>query len=654
MLSVSKKFIRFTVIGIIFATLFAINLSAIYAAEPPSVEWIKSVKTDYIMSYSKPTKDGGYIFFGDYSKVLIKAGSNGRELWRKEYFKENYSFHFSSIHETVDNGYILLGQGAITDTVNTNVYLVKINKAGEELWGKEVKADGYGDYIEQTSDGGYIIAGYYPEVFLLKVDGNGEKQWEKRFGIDKKGSGSFVVKQTNDNGFIVIGAIQTGYDPEFGAISNIYVVKTDAKGNKEWEKTYGEKSSSIVSVYESTDKGFIIAGGRKSTISNSEIYLVKTDINGNIQWEKTYGRGIGEVVEEIPAGGYIVSSGSYLLKTDSKGNKEWEKSLEAIVPNSEWFMTDSIELTPDDGFIITGISMHPPGIDYKGVIVKISGTVKVILNGQLLKFDVLPILMNGYTMVPLRVIGESLGAKVLWDQKIKTVTLTTPEKTIKLKVTDKKAFVNGKLVNLDVPPTIVNGGFDIDIMNAIAKIESINIEFINTSWDGLFASLKVENDLLISAIPITDERKSVMDFSEPYFESTVYVTVPANSSVSKITELKGKKIAVQQGSLGEQFIVDIVGEENIVRYPGIIEAFIELANGKMDAVAADSGITSEFLRSREDFKGKIIKDANSPKEEYGIAVLKGNDFLLNKINSGLKKIKENGEYNRIYSKWFNE
>jgi len=198
-------------------------------------------------------------------------------------------------------------------------------------------------------------------------------------------------------------------------------------------------------------------------------------------------------------------------------------------------------------------------------------------------------------------------------------------------------------------------GFDIDLLSAVAAAEGFKVEFVNTAWEGIFTSLKTDkNDMLISAITITPDRAKDMDFSEPYFESTNYIAVPENSSIKSLADLKGKSVSVQQGTTGDEILTKFLGKdyEGIKRFKQTPEAFLELRNSKVDAAVADSGVVMIYLKNNPDAKLKIVKDDQIPKENYGIAIKKGNTELLNKINSGLKKIKENGEYDKVFEKYF--
>lgn len=197
-------------------------------------------------------------------------------------------------------------------------------------------------------------------------------------------------------------------------------------------------------------------------------------------------------------------------------------------------------------------------------------------------------------------------------------------------------------------------GFDIDILNAIAKAENFKVEYVNTAWSGIFASIKEKNDILISAITITPDRAKEMDFSDPYFESTNYIAVPEGSAIKSVDDLKGKKVSVQQGTTGDEALKKFLGNDyaGIKRFPNNPAAFLELRNNKVDAAVADSGVVMIYVKENPEAKLQIIEDAKFDKEFYGMAVRKGNTELKAKIDEGLKKIKASGEYDQIFEKYF--
>lgn len=198
-------------------------------------------------------------------------------------------------------------------------------------------------------------------------------------------------------------------------------------------------------------------------------------------------------------------------------------------------------------------------------------------------------------------------------------------------------------------------GFDMDIMQAIAAKGGFQVKFINTPWEGIFASLNTgDRDMVISAVTITPERKQSMDFSDPYFEAKQLIAVGQSSKVTKLADLKGKKVGVQTGTTGDEVAQKLLGKTspNIKRFESTPLAIKELQNGGIDAVIADNGVVINFVTNNPSAKLKTIDDATFAKEYYGIAVKKGNKALLEQLNKGIAAIKADGTYDKIYKKYF--
>jgi TolB-like protein len=327
-------------------------------------------------SFVQQTSDGGYIVAGYtlsfgavlYDIFLIKTDAYGNVQWAKTYGGTRDDIAYS-VQQTSDGGYIVAGLTASFGAGSTDLFLIKTDENGNVIWAKTYGGTRY-DWaysVQQTSDGGYILvgrtesfgAGDY-DAFLIKTDANGNVSWAKTYGgIDD--DVAYSVQQTSDGGYIV-----AGWTTSFGAGGeDILLIKTDANGNIIWAKTYGGTSNDIVlvsSVQQTSDGGYIVAGLTWSfSASWPDILLIKTDANGNVQWAKTYG-GTGDdwaySVQQTSDGGYIVAGWTgiwpnydiLLIKTDAFGNVQWAKTYGGTGSDEAL----SVQQTSDGGYIVAG------------------------------------------------------------------------------------------------------------------------------------------------------------------------------------------------------------------------------------------------------------------------------------------------------------
>ena len=198
-------------------------------------------------------------------------------------------------------------------------------------------------------------------------------------------------------------------------------------------------------------------------------------------------------------------------------------------------------------------------------------------------------------------------------------------------------------------------GFDIEVVQAIAAKGGFEVKFANTPWEGIFNALaQGDRDLLVSAITITDERRQTMDFTDPYFDAAQLIAVKENSKVAKFADLKKLKVGVQTGTTGDEAVTKLLGKTNtnIKRFESTPLALKELEAGGVDAVVADNGVVIHYVANNPGGKFKTVSDKEFVPEQYGIAVKKGNAELLGKLNEGLKGIKADGTYDKIYAKYF--
>ncbi|MGG4498486.1 basic amino acid ABC transporter substrate-binding protein [Brevibacillus reuszeri] len=198
-------------------------------------------------------------------------------------------------------------------------------------------------------------------------------------------------------------------------------------------------------------------------------------------------------------------------------------------------------------------------------------------------------------------------------------------------------------------------GFDYDLMNAIAKEEKLEIDWKEMKFDGLIPALQAKQiDAAISAITIRDDRKQVVDFSEPYFQAGQSLVVKKESSVQKLEDLKGKTIVATQGAAGLMAANDLSDKygANVKILKESAALFLEVETGNSEGLVNDfPGVAYKIKIDGDQSKLRIVGDPLTV-EEFGIAVVKGNKEVVDKLNNGLKKLKENGEYKKLFDTYF--
>ena len=193
-------------------------------------------------------------------------------------------------------------------------------------------------------------------------------------------------------------------------------------------------------------------------------------------------------------------------------------------------------------------------------------------------------------------------------------------------------------------------GIDVDIVNAIAKDMGKTASIQNMEFDSVIPAVSTgKDDMGVAGISKTPDREKSVDFSDPYYDAkNVIIVKSTNTSISNKDSLKGRKIAVQKGTTGDDLATGITGDSNVERFSASTDAVTELKNGKVDAVVIDSFPAATFVKQNSDLK--IVGDSFSS-EQYCIAVKKGNTKLLNQINQEIKKLKDSGELDQIVKKY---
>jgi hypothetical protein len=243
------------------------------------------------------TTDGGCVIAGYVARqgkqyvFLLKIDASGDTLWTRTYELIGYECG-ESVRRTDDGGYVIAGY---TAQDNDDVHVVKTNPQGDLLWDRTYggsDSEG-GASVQQTTDGGYIIAGDTKsfgagnhDVYLVKTNASGDTLWTRTYGGPASDGGA-SVQQTSDGGYIIAGS--TG---SFGAGGgDAYVIKTTASGDTIWTRTYGGTANDGAgAVQQTTDGGYIIVGTVNSFgVGKADVYLIKTDAQGDTLWTRTFG-----------------------------------------------------------------------------------------------------------------------------------------------------------------------------------------------------------------------------------------------------------------------------------------------------------------------------------------------------------------------------
>lgn len=199
-------------------------------------------------------------------------------------------------------------------------------------------------------------------------------------------------------------------------------------------------------------------------------------------------------------------------------------------------------------------------------------------------------------------------------------------------------------------------GFDVDLLQALAKQGGFEVEFRHTPWESLFPALNNGDiDIVASAVTITEDRKKTMDFTEPYYQVTQVVLLPKGKNVANVEDLKKlSKVGVVTGNTGDLAAQKIFGatSSNVARFENVTLLLKEVENGGLDAAISDSAVVANYVKNNSDKGFSMIEIPDFEVENYGIVVRKGDAETLNKLNAALKAIRENGEYAKIEEKYF--
>lgn len=195
-------------------------------------------------------------------------------------------------------------------------------------------------------------------------------------------------------------------------------------------------------------------------------------------------------------------------------------------------------------------------------------------------------------------------------------------------------------------------GFDMDLIRAIGKEMGYKVEIQNIGFDGLIPALEAKNiDVIASGMTINEERKGKVAFSEPYYEAGLTMIVRSdNDTIHSFKDLSGKRVAVQIGTTSANEVSKVADAE-VKSLNTISDCFMELKAGGVDAVVNDRPVNDYYIMRTGSAGVKALEEKLTA-EEYGLAMRKDDKELQEKLNAALKKIKENGEYQKIFDVWF--
>ena len=327
--------------------------------------------------------DGGYVFVGETESSgsgqldlwAVRTDSLGNVLWGVT-AGGGYDDCGYSIAPSSDGGFVVAGKTASFGSGYDDVFIVKLSSDGQILWERVYGGESYDEArsIKALPDGGYIVAGRtksfgagYYDVYVLRLDENGDTLWTRTFGGDNNDE-AYCVEPTDDGGYVVAGKTASIGSPG----SNVLLLKISSSGVGEWMEAYGNINwDEGYSVAQTEDEGFLVAGKTLSSETGSfDIYLVRTDSEGDSLWARTIGEsGDDEAwcLRSIGEGNYILTGASragedfqvVLYRLDSAGNTVWSRDYGGPLDDGGF----SVVETADGGFIIAGKSARNGGGD---------------------------------------------------------------------------------------------------------------------------------------------------------------------------------------------------------------------------------------------------------------------------------------------------
>lgn len=339
------------------------------SSEPfPDEEWNRTYNLGEVdnTQWIGQTSDGGYIIIGSMNyflqgnslsreNIIVKTDANGELQWSRKFTEKDEGragyMKQTCVMQTSDSGYLIAGSTENSTTGSLNIWIRKMDGEGIEQWKKDFMEERpfrqffggnnitalYNEAdrsVRETPDGGFLILGKTNhcqncsnekegilDIWLIKIDPEGNEEWNRTLGRTDKTAFSFTV--TNDNGFILAGVSDTGTS---------WFIKSDQSGNELWNRTYEGIGGLSVIIRQASDGGYAAAIANHS---GSQISLIRTDADGRKQWEKIYGDSSFHDFQLTKDGGFLLWQSEWpksrLLKLDQGGNEQWRRNLNDFV-----------------------------------------------------------------------------------------------------------------------------------------------------------------------------------------------------------------------------------------------------------------------------------------------------------------------------------
>ncbi len=295
----------------------------------------------------------GYTFShgtGDPDLLVIKTDDSGEMEWSRTYGGAGAEYGNACL--CLPDGYLVTGYTSSFGAGSKDVYVIKLDKKGKEIWSKTFGGAAWdvGTALCESGDGNFFVCGYThsfgkgeEDVYLIKIDKNGNKLWSKTFGGERLDMAN-SISLTTDGG-LLIGATSGS----FSSNTDFYLIRTDDQGEEIWSRTYaaeGPRGHAFdwCNAMSRTHDGGAILTGYTDSQDVMDMHLIKTDADGNEVWTKTLGNkpfyDFGNAVLELADGSYFVAGTTksivdnkdifnndvYLVKLDPDGNVLWEKN----------------------------------------------------------------------------------------------------------------------------------------------------------------------------------------------------------------------------------------------------------------------------------------------------------------------------------------